>query len=142
MKIKVKLADDAIMPTKSHHNDAGFDLYVPMGMHFKVGIRRTATIFTGVHMDIPEGYYGEVCNRSGLNFKNGTTLHGSGTIDSGYTGSIGVKIYNDSDSELALQGGDRIAQIIIHKIPDVELVEVNELSETERGSNGFGSTGR
>ena len=142
MKIKVMLEDGAYMPTKAHKTDAGFDLYVPEGMHFKLGIRRSCIVCTGVHMDIPTGFVGLIENRSGLNFKSSVTLHGAGVVDAHYIGGIGVKLYNDSDKEISIEAGDRVAQIVIVPIPEVELEKVGALTDTDRGTNGFGSSGR
>ena len=140
LKINVVLDPGAFMPEKAHKTDAGFDLRVPEGKRFR--FQKSCQIFTGVHVEIPEGHYMSVENRSGLNFKHGITLHGTGTIDSGYTGQIGVKLYNDGDETYILEPGDKIAQLIIHPFQDVELVQVDTLQETQRGSNGFGSTGK
>jgi dUTP pyrophosphatase len=91
-------------------------------------------------MAIPEGYCGLLVSKSGLNVKNGIT--GTGLIDAGYTGSIIVKLYNDSYDDKVFDSGDKIIQIIILPVPDVKLVMVDSLEDTERGDNGFGSTGR
>lgn len=141
MKIKIKLDEGAYMPHKAHEADAGFDLYIPRGdkQYF---LRDHLEIDTGVHISIPKGYYGTVVNRSGLNFKYHVTLHGCGTIDSGYTGPIKVMLYNDSGMPERFLPGNRVAQLIILPVPEIELELVDELENTERGANGFGSTGR
>lgn len=139
MKLKVKLDEDAIMPTRAHKEDAGLDLYA----------RENACVYrcggshafdTGVHIEIPFGYAGFLKSKSGLNVKHGITS--DGTIDASYTGSIAVKLYNNSDKDYFVHKGDKITQIVIQPVFTGELVEVDELEPTERGSNGFGSTGR
>lgn len=138
MKVKVILNKGAKMPTKAHEADAGFDLYTP---ERKV-IRRndSATIDTGVHIEIPRGYVGFLKSKSGLNVKCGIT--GEGVIDSGYTGSIVAKLYNNGDDLVILEAGQKIIQIVFLPIPEIELVQVDAFKNTERGDNGFGSTGK
>ncbi len=126
------------MPTKAHKADAGFDLYPPE--YVTVEAFGSATIDTGVHVEIPEGYVGFIKSKSGLNVKLG--LRAEGVIDSGYTGSIVVKVYNDSIKAYTFARGDKITQLVILPIPHVELEKVDSLEDTERGSNGFGSSGR
>ena len=143
MKINVVLDQGAKMPVKAHEIDAGFDLYSPAEFTVNPATNRgagTAIINTGVHMQIPVGYVGFIKSKSGLNVKHGLTAEG--VIDSGYTGSIVVKLYNYSDEEYKIHAGDKITQLVILPIPPVELEQVTELPETERGSNGFGSSGR
>lgn len=140
MKINVVLDENAIMPTKAHRLDAGFDIYTPK----KIIVHRHAksfTIDTGVHVEIPEGYVGFLKSKSGLDFKYGLT--GEGVIDAGYIGSIKVKMYfNHEHDIMTFERGDKIIQLVILPIPDIELKLVDKLKETERGDNGFGSTGR
>lgn len=149
MKINVKLDENAVLPRKAHIEDAGFDLFapydfevhrtewIPMAPGCKIG---SATIDTGVHMNIPVGFVGMIKSKSGLNMKHGIIV--DGTIDAGYTGSIKVKLYNLSDEPYYFKKGDKITQIVILPIPYVELEQVDELPETDRGEGGFGSTGR
>ena len=137
LTIKILLEDDAKMPTKAHKEDAGFDLYCPHEV--VVGPRGCAVVDTGVHMMIPFGYVGFLKSKSGLNVKNG--IRTEGVIDSYYTGSIVVKIYNDSYTGKVFYPGEKITQIVILPIPDVQLELVEKLPETDRGSNGFGSSG-
>lgn len=138
VEIKVMLDEGAKMPTKAHKSDAGYDIYAPEA--FGVAPGRSWTIDTGVHMVIPEGYVGFLKSKSGLNIKHGLT--GEGVVDSLYTGSIQVKLYNDSNAPYIFAEGDKVIQIVILPIPETKLVQVDSLEETERGSNGFGSTGR
>lgn len=153
MKIKIMLDEGAKMPTRAHKTDAGLDLYTPFdcnvlpsegnglfGGFFNSGEIGSVTIDTGVHVEIPKGYVGFVKSKSGLNVKHGLTAEG--VIDSGYTGSIVVKLYNHTNKDYFFEAGDKIAQLVLLPIitPDLELVD--SLDETERGDNGFGSTGR
>lgn len=137
MEVRVVLDRGAKMPTKAHEADAGFDLYTREDGY--VAPNGWYICDTGVHMEIPKGYVGFLKSKSGLNVKHG--LRGEGVIDSGYTGSIVAKIYNDTDKLYAFNKGDKVIQIVLLPIPDVDLVEVDNLEETERGNGGFGSTG-
>ena len=118
--------------------DAGLDLYAPCGK--TVPAKGSAVFDTGVHVQIPVGMVGFLKSKSGLNVKYGITSEG--VIDSGFTGSIVAKLYNNSDEPYTVRMGDKITQLVILPIysPELELVETFE--ETERGSSGFGSTGR
>ena len=153
--MKIKLDKGAWLPTRAHEDDAGLDLYTPVDVTVpKVakGILNadrwliggvavgSATIDTGVHVEIPKGYVGYIKSKSGLMVKHGLTA--DGTIDSGYTGSICVKLFNHTSKDYAFKAGEKIAQLVIHPIitPELELVE--ELEDTDRGSGGFGSTGK
>ena len=139
MKIGVMLDDFSVRPTKAHEEDAGYDLYMPLN---QFGICRghgSMEVDTGVHMVIPRGYFGKVEAKSGLNMKHNLTT--TGVVDAQYTGSIRVKLYNHGDKTIEFKGGDKIAQIVIHKLPEVELVDIDELPDTDRGQNGFGSSG-
>lgn len=137
MKFKVILDENAKMPTKAHKTDAGFDLYAPEDTF--VRCRSSVIIDTGVHIEIPKGYVGFLKSKSGLNVKCGIT--GEGVIDAGYTGSIVAKLYNNGYEAIKLKKGQKIIQIVFLPIPDVELVQVDSLEATERGENGFGSSG-
>lgn len=138
MKINVVLDEKAKMPTKAHADDAGFDLYCRED--FSVEVFDSAVVDTGVHMQIPIGWCGLIVSKSGLNVNKDITT--TGLIDSGYTGTIKVKLYNHSEIGWDFKAGDKIAQIMILPSPLVYLNQVDELKETERGDNGFGSTGR
>ena len=140
MNIKVKLDEGAIMPTRAHQTDAGFDLYTPIPL-FVYG-HSSVIVDTGVHMRIPDNYVGFLKSKSGLNVNKGITSEG--VIDAGYTGSIVVKLYNNSGDMRVFDKGDKITQIVILPVqtPFCELVEVDFLEETDRGENGFGSSGR
>lgn len=99
-----------------------------------------STIDTGVHIAIPKGYVGFLKSKSGLNIKN--NIVGEGVIDSGYTGSIKVKLYNFGSRNKMFEVGDKIIQLVILPVYTPKLRQVDKLDDTERGSNGFGSTGR
>lgn len=141
--MKIMLDKGAKMPTRAHPWDAGLDLYAPeRGYGYSIPpCGGSATIDTLVHVQIPEGYTGFVKAKSGLNVKHGLTC--TGVIDSHYTGSIAVKLYNHHPSlRYDVRPGDKIAQLVILPclLPELELVD--ELEETDRGDSGFGSTGK
>ena len=138
MKIGVMLDEGAKMPTKAHAEDAGFDLYAPE----RVVLRRndSVVINTGVHMEIPRGYVGFLKSKSGLNVKHGVS--GEGVVDAGYTGSIVAKLYNNGTDIVVFEEGQKIIQIVILPIPEVELVLVDRFEDSARGNNGFGSSGK
>lgn len=132
------------MPLRGHPDDAGLDLRSPIGGEIRKG--KSVLIDTGVHVEIPAGFVGMLKSKSGLNTKFGVV--NEGVIDAGYTGSIAVKLYNHGEGDVLFEAGDKISQLVILPvcIPDtLEIVEdESELYdyETERGANGFGSTGR
>ena len=139
MEIKIKLDGGAILPTRAHHADAGLDLYTPVEFYLYAGA--SYSVNTGVHIEIPLGFYGDIRSKSGLLFKNDIIT--DGTIDSGYTGSVKVKLINLGRWSYHFKPGDKIAQMVIQRCELPELVVVEEIaSTTERGDNGFGSTGR
>ena len=136
--MKVVLDDGAYMPERAHELDAGYDLRTPEDVTIYGGLN--ATIDTGVHVQIPDGYVGFLKSKSGLNVKDNIT--GEGVIDAGYTGSIKVKLYNNGNSTKRFYKGDKIIQLVILPIYTPELERVDSLGKTDRGANGFGSTGR
>lgn len=139
MEIKIMLDKGAFPPTRAHHADAGLDLYTPVGVY--VNPYGEAIVDTGVHIEIPFGFFGDIRSKSGLLFKE--NLFTDGTIDSGYTGPIKVKIINFGDEPYVFNKGDKIAQMVIQRCELPELVVVEKIATTtERGSNGFGSTGK
>jgi dUTP pyrophosphatase len=137
MKLKIVLDENAIMPSRAHGWDAGYDLFS----------REDATVWqsaggkfdTGVHIQIPAGYVGFVKSKSGLNARNG--IQAEGVIDAGYTGSINVLLRNHGPRAVEIKKGQKIAQLVILPIITPELEVVDRLEETERGEGGFGSTG-
>lgn len=137
MQIKFQLEKGAYKPTKAHDTDAGFDLYATEDQKGSSSI-----IDTKVHILIPKGYVGLIFPRSSMSKRGFITP--TGVIDAGYTGTVKVKLdYMGTDNETHYYAGERIAQLVIVKIPEIELVEGNVLEEeTERGDGGFGSTGR
>lgn len=137
-KVKVVLDDGAYMPERAHELDAGYDLRTPEDVTIYGGLN--ATIDTGVHVQIPGGYVGFLKSKSGLNVKDSIT--GEGVIDAGYTGSIKVKLYNNGNSTKRFYKGDKIIQLVILPIYTPEIERVDSLEKTDRGANGFGSTGR
>lgn len=136
--MKVVIDDGAYMPERAHELDAGYDLRTPVD--FDIYGRMNRTIDTGVHIEIPRGYVGFLKSKSGLNVKDNIT--GEGVIDAGYTGSIKVKLYNEGTYVKSFNRGDKIIQIVILPIFTPKLEQVESLEETERGNEGFGSTGR
>ena len=137
-KLKVKLDEGAYMPTRAHEHDAGLDLYSTKDVCLFE--KSSLTIDTGVHIAIPKGYVGFVKSKSGLMVKDDITT--DGTVDSGYTGSIRVKLFNHGNLPVPIERGMKIAQLVILPIVTPTLVQVYEMKETERGNNGFGSTGK
>lgn len=138
MKMKVMLDPGAKMPTRAHELDAGYDLY---STHDAIIMQNASGRFdTGVHVQIPAGYVGFLKSKSGLNVKNG--LQSEGVIDAGYTGSIMVKLYNQSPKAALIAKGEKISQLVIMPIITPELEQVDSLEATDRGDNGFGSTGK
>lgn len=135
--MKIKLDPGAYMPERAHVLDAGLDLRTPVDVVVHAG--GSAVVDTGVHVAIPMGYVGMLKSKSGLNIKNGITSEG--VIDAGYTGAIVAKLYNNGNEDKELKAGQKVTQLVVIPIatPELELVEV--LPETERGENGFGSTG-
>ncbi len=127
------------MPTRAHPNDAGFDLYARESKNVRAN--DNSCFDTGVHIRIPEGFVGMIKSKSGLNVKYDITT--TGVIDAGYTGSICVKLYNNGKLDYIVQKGDKIAQLVIMPIAEVDgFYEVDNLGESARGNNGFGSSGR
>ena len=136
--MKVKLDEGAFMPTRAHEADAGLDLYSREDRW--ISSCGSSCFDTGVHVEIPKGYVGMVKSKSGLNVKYGLTSEG--VIDSGYTGSIVVKLYNHTYTPVFIENGQKISQLVILPILTPELELVDDLEETERGNGGFGSTGK
>lgn len=144
MILALKLDAGAFRPTKAHATDAGFDLYLKEDLIIK-RTQSCLTIDTGVHILIPAGYVGLVQPRSSIS-KKAFQIH-TGVIDAGYTGSIKINIqWIDKKCNQNLfhtfERGERIAQLVIVPIPEIEFRQVANLPRTDRGSNGFGSSGR
>lgn len=137
--MKIKLDKGAFMPTRAHDTDAGLDLYC-MDKQVFIYPGDSAVFDTGVHVELPPNTVGMIKSKSGLNVNRG--LVSEGVIDVGYTGSIKVKLYNHGHCGYTVRRGDKISQLVVMPIiiPTLEVVE--ELAATERGNDGFGSSGR
>jgi len=136
--MRFALDPQAFAPERAHPDDAGMDLKSPVDI--VVPARDSATINTGVHVEIPHGYAGFLKSKSGLNVKHNITSEG--VIDAGYTGSIVCKLYNHGDISYHIHRGDKITQLVILPVLLGGYTIVDELPDTERGAKGFGSTGR
>lgn len=136
--MRIKLDDGAFEPTRAHATDAGLDIRTPIA--FTLPWKDSIVIDTGVHIELPPGTVGMLKSKSGLYIKHGITSEG--VIDEGYTGAIRVKLYNGGYEAVSFEAGDKITQLVILPVirPDIEVVE--SLTKTERGENGFGSSGR
>ena len=136
----VRLREDARLPTRAYPGDAGLDLTTCERIELGPGERAVAP--TGIAVAIPEGYAGFVQPRSGLAMSHGIALVNSpGLIDSGYRGELRVVLLNTDPREtFVAEPGERIAQLVVLRMPEVEPVEVDELPESERGVRGFGSS--
>ncbi len=137
-RVRVVLDRGAKMPTRAHSADAGLDIYSPVDAVIYPG--ESATIDTKVRIAIPRGYVGFLKSKSGLNVKYSVTSEG--VIDSGYTGTIAVKLYNHGNVIFKVEQGMKISQLVLLPIITPELVLVDSLDQTDRGEGGFGSTGR
>lgn len=135
--MRIKLDPGAIMPTRGHQYDAGLDLYSPISTWLHPG--QHIAIDTGIHVEIPQGFVGFITSKSGLMLKGITSR---GTIDSGYTGSIKAVLYNHGSEGYQIKAGDKITQLVILPCWIPHLAIVDNLDDTDRGDNGFGSTGR
>jgi dUTP diphosphatase len=143
MRLEIKRLDaDVAVPTYATHGDAGLDLYAAEDVTLKPGER--AAVGTGVAVAIPEGFAGFVHARSGRALREGlAVVNAPGLIDSGYRGEIKVAVVNLDNSEvLDIRRGEKIAQLVIQHVERAELDVVDELSPSQRGVGGFGSTGR
>lgn len=140
MIIKVKkLVSNAVIPEYKTEGAAGMDLYSIKDDILKPG--EIKAIGTGIILEIPKEFEGQVRPRSGLSLKGITVANAPGTIDSDYRGEVKVILINLGTKEFNIEAGSRIAQLVIQRTMKCELTEDSELSSTERGSDGFGSTG-
>jgi len=142
LDVKVKILNtDAVIPKYQTSEAAGFDLHSVDEKTIKAGERDV--IKTGLAVALPKGYELQVRPRSGLALKNGiTVLNTPGTVDSDYRGELMVILLNTSKEDFVIKKGDRIAQAVIKEILQADFEIVDELDSTERGSGGFGSTGK
>lgn len=147
MRIK-KLNDDAIIPTQGSSYAAGYDLYANRVSEYET--RSTVTIHngetikigTGIAVEIPDGYFGAIFARSGLATNQGLKpANCVGVVDSDYRGELIVALHNDSGINQTISNGDRIAQLVILPYLAVNFIETEDLTNTDRGEQGFGSTG-
>lgn len=143
MKIKIINRSKHALPKYQTALSAGMDLYANLDEPVTVKPLERKLIATGLLMELPQGYEAQVRPRSGLAIKNGiTVLNTPGTIDADYRGEIGVILVNLSAESFTVNDGDRIAQMVIAKHETAIWDEVDELSETDRGAGGFGSTSK
>jgi dUTP pyrophosphatase len=139
LKIR-KIHQDAVTPCHAHPGDAGLDLFSVEEIEIQPGMSHT--VKTGISMELPENTEAQVRPRSGLAHKfQITVLNSPGTIDEGYRGEVGVILINHGKRPFLVEKGMKIAQMLVKPVLRVEVCEVNELSDTVRGSGGFGSTG-
>ncbi len=140
--VKFRLHPDAaeLAPRKAHADDAAYDLRSRVDQVVAPG--RVALVPTGIFLELPPGFEAQVRPRSGLALKRSITLLNSpGTIDAGYRGEVGAILFNAGSEEFVIARGDRIAQMVVQALPEVRLVEVEQLADSTRGAGGFGSTG-
>lgn len=130
-----------LTPVKAHADDAAFDLRSRMELELPPG--KSVLVPTGLFLELPPGFEAQIRPRSGLALKHNLMLTNSpGTIDAGYRGEVGVVMFNAGKKPFTVKRGERIAQMVIASLPEVELTPADSLSETDRGANGFGSSGR
>ena len=142
MKIPVlRLDPELSTPVSAHEDDAGIDLYARIDTDLNPD--QWAMIPTGIAVAIPAGHAGLVAPRSGLAAKHAiSVVNGPGVVDAGYRGEINVILINHGNEKVTLRRGDRIAQLVVVPVAAVELTEVEQLPDSERGAGGFGSTGK
>lgn len=140
MKLKVKKLNPlAKLPVYAHSGDAGMDIYSAEKVVLKPG--QFLAVKTGISMEIPKGFVGLIWDKSGLSTNYGLKVLG-GVIDSGYRGEILIGIINLSKKVYTFEAGDKVAQMLIQKIENPNIIEVKSLAQTKRGDKGFGSTGK
>tara|TARA_Y100000310_G_scaffold134486_1_gene133431 strand:- start:4544 stop:4969 length:426 start_codon:yes stop_codon:yes gene_type:complete len=139
MEIKIQRTDKEVdMPTYAHEDDAAFDLRSSEDVVLKPGEKHI--VKTGLKMAIPQGYFGNIRDRSGLAAKQAVHCL-AGVVDAGYRGEVGVVMVNLGKEDVTIEKNSRIAQMLIQKIEQPSLVEVESLDDSARGEGGFGSTG-
>lgn len=142
VKVKLKLGKGASAPSYSTSGSSGMDVRARLDSDVVLKSHARTLVPTGIFFEIPDGYEIQVRPRSGLALKSGiTVLNTPGTIDSDYRGELGIILINLSDEDFTIHDGDRIAQIVLSKVERIGFELIDELSETERSSGGFGSTG-
>ncbi len=131
------------MPAYATEASAGLDIRANLQEPVVLQSLERTLILTGLYMELPQGYEAQLRPRSGLALKQGITLLNSpGTIDADYRGEIGVIVVNLSKESVTIENGERICQMVIAKYEQAEFIEVDKLSDTERGAGGFGHTGK
>ncbi len=141
VKIKLEPGCADLMPAKAHPDDAAYDLRAADDVVLAVG--KSTLVPAGFSMEIPVGFEAQIRPRSGLALKHNLSLTNSpGTIDAGYRGEVGIIMFNPGPEPFSIHRGDRIAQMVIAKLAECELCPVAELSDSDRGAGGFGSTGK
>ncbi|MCR5217379.1 dUTP diphosphatase [Treponema sp.] len=142
VKINCKVNEGAVMPSYKTAGAAGADVCALIDSPLVLKKGERALVGTGLFFEIPEGYEIQVRPRSGLAFKNGVTvLNTPGTIDSDYRGELKVLLANFGSEDFTINSGDRIAQIVVAPVTLGDFIQADQLSDTQRGSGGFGSTG-
>lgn len=143
MEINIKLLNEnAKVPTRGSEYAAGYDLYAATEYDIEITPHSTVKIGTGISVELPNGTFGAIFARSGLATKKGLRpANCVGVCDSDYRGEYIVAIHNDTDETMTISAGERIAQLIVMPFVGIEFNVVNELTKTERGDGGFGSTG-
>ncbi len=142
MNLKIVNKSSFKLPEYKTLDSAGMDLKAFLTDSITIESLQRTLIPTGLFIEIPKGFEGQIRARSGLAIKHGISLiNGIGTIDSDYRGELKIAIVNLSNVPFTINNGDRVAQLIINKYERVDLIEVESIDETERGTGGFGSTG-
>lgn len=145
MQIKIKKVNpNAKIPTRGSDQAAGYDLYACLDTeNVTISAHQTVKVPTGLSMAIPEGYFGAIFARSGLAAKQGLRpANCVGVIDSDYRGEFMVMLHNDTDEPKTVENHDRVAQLVVMPFMPIEFQETDSLDETQRGTGGFGSTGK
>ncbi|MFT4778166.1 MAG: dUTP pyrophosphatase [Flavobacteriales bacterium] len=143
MKVEIINRSEHVLPAYETIQSAGLDLRANLKEEVALGSLERALIPTGLYIALPPGTEAQVRPRSGLAYKQGVSvLNAPGTIDADYRGEIGVLLVNLSNEKVVIKNGERVAQLVIAKYEQAEWTEVSELSSTERGAGGFGSTGK
>lgn len=136
----IKINEDAIIPNYAHNGDAGMDIYSICDITIEP--MNWKLVPTGLKMELPEGTEAQVRSKSGIALKNGVfVLNSPGTVDENYRGEVGVILYNLSKETFVIKKGQKVAQMVICNVEYVDTCEVAEISQSDRGEGGFGSTG-
>ncbi|MBL8066477.1 MAG: dUTP diphosphatase [Chthonomonadaceae bacterium] len=140
VEVQIQILEGGVAPTLATEGSSGFDLRAAESLTLQPGSHRL--IKTGLKIELPSGYEGQVRPRSGLALRHGlTVLNSPGTIDSDYRGEIGVILINFGPKAVEIVSGDRIAQLVVQSVPVVRMSIAGKLATTDRGDGGFGSTG-